>query len=464
MPHGKSKIIPYLIAFVDCILLLAAVIVANYIKFNAIGLTHNFYYYLMFGWLVMWILIGLRLNLFRTPRVLYLDKILYQNFKAILIFIILSTTIIFFSSTFKFSRLYFLIFNSIFLIAILFWRMLFWQIFKKYRRNGHNYREILLVGYNKNMKKVLEKVYLNPNFGYQIEGLFTDSELKSNFKTYYKGKLEDIFTYLNGSQKIYEIVISLPHYKSNLINELLDYADKNLIRVRIIPEFSEYLSHIFHVDYVENIPIMRYRNEPLNGFFNRAVKRFCDFSFSLITIIFIFSWLFPIIAIIIKLTSNGPVFFIQKRTGRDGKSFNCYKFRSMKTNGEADNMQACKNDQRITKFGAFMRKTSVDELPQIINVLFNQMSLVGPRPHMLSQTDEYKEVINNFMVRHFAKPGLTGWAQIKGFRGETKEINDMKNRVDADIWYIENWNFMLDIKIIFLTIWMVLFKKEENAF
>ena len=155
---------------------------------------------------------------------------------------------------------------------------------------------------------------------------------------------------------------------------------------------------------------------------------------------------------------------MQERTGKDGIAFNCFKFRSMTVNADSDNLQATKNDARVTDFGAFMRKTSIDELPQIINVLLNQMSLVGPRPHMLKHTDEYRVLVDKFMVRHFAKPGVTGWAQINGFRGETKLIKDMENRAAADIWYIENWSFFLDIKIVLSTAWSMFFKKDENAF
>jgi putative colanic acid biosynthesis UDP-glucose lipid carrier transferase len=167
---------------------------------------------------------------------------------------------------------------------------------------------------------------------------------------------------------------------------------------------------------------------------------------------------------IIKLTSKGSVFFKQERTGKDGASFQCYKFRSMTVNKNSDELQATKNDKRITPFGAFMRKTSIDELPQIFNVLKNEMSLVGPRPHMLKHTDEYRLSVDKFMVRHFAKPGVTGWAQINGFRGETKRVKDMENRAQADIWYIENWSFLLDLKIVLSTAFHMFYKPDENAY
>ena len=167
--------------------------------------------------------------------------------------------------------------------------------------------------------------------------------------------------------------------------------------------------------------------------------------------------------LLIKLNSRGPVFFVQERSGRDNKPFPCYKFRTMYVNDNAHTMQACKNDSRITKVGAFLRKTSLDEFPQFFNVLLGNMSVVGPRPHMLSHTEQYSELINNFLVRHYAKPGITGWAQVNGYRGETKELADMEGRVEHDIWYIENWSLLLDVKIVWKTFIQV-FQGDENAF
>jgi undecaprenyl-phosphate galactose phosphotransferase/putative colanic acid biosynthesis UDP-glucose lipid carrier transferase len=261
-----------------------------------------------------------------------------------------------------------------------------------------------------------------------------------------------------------EIIISLPYTQSKLINELIRYADNHMIRVNIIPEFSEYLSQVFSIDYIENIPIMKLRKEPLQSFTNRILKRAFDVGFSLAVVIFVLSWLFPVIALAIKLTSKGPVFFAQERTGKDGKPFKCLKFRSMVVNGKSDSLQAVKNDARVTRVGAFLRRTSLDELPQFLNVLRNHMSVVGPRPHMLKHTEEYRKLVDKFMVRHFAKPGLTGWAQVLGYRGQTKTVKEMENRAYADIWYIENWSFLLDLKIIIKTIITVFFKNEENAF
>ena len=205
-----------------------------------------------------------------------------------------------------------------------------------------------------------------------------------------------------------------------------------------------------------HLPVISPRTEPLEIKANMLLKRVFDIVFSLLVILFVLTWLIPIFAILIKLESKGPVFFKQLRSGKDNLPFYCWKFRSMRVNADSDQQQARKNDSRITRIGAFMRKTSVDELPQFFNVLKGEMSVVGPRPHMLKHTDEYSALIEQFMVRHFVLPGITGWAQVSGLRGETREDGSMEARVKADIWYLENWSLLLDLKIAFLTVWKVL--------
>jgi putative colanic acid biosynthesis UDP-glucose lipid carrier transferase len=196
---------------------------------------------------------------------------------------------------------------------------------------------------------------------------------------------------------------------------------------------------------------------------SKFFKRSFDIIFSLFFIIFVFSWLFPILAVLIKLESKGPIFFIQLRTGRNNTHFKCYKFRSMRLNNDADKKQATRNDHRITVIGAFLRKTSLDELPQFFNVLIGNMSIVGPRPHMISHTEKYSRLTDQYVVRHSLKPGITGWAQICGLRGEVNNAEAMLKRVDADVWYLKNWSFLLDLKIIFLTFWITL-KGDKNAY
>jgi putative colanic acid biosynthesis UDP-glucose lipid carrier transferase len=194
------------------------------------------------------------------------------------------------------------------------------------------------------------------------------------------------------------------------------------------------------------------RHEPLESTLNRAIKRSFDLVFSLLVIVLIFPWLFPVLMLIVKCTSRGPVFFKQERSGENNRTFWCYKFRTMRVNNLSDELQATKNDVRITPIGKFLRRSNLDELPQFFNVLAGDMSVVGPRPHMLKHTKDYSALINSFLVRHLVRPGITGWAQVCGFRGETINIEQMEKRVEYDIWYIENWSFLLDLKIVYLTV------------
>ena len=219
----------------------------------------------------------------------------------------------------------------------------------------------------------------------------------------------------------------------------------------------------FQINYMGEFPVLSVRHEPLEDMQSRVKKRLFDVVFSLLVIVFIISWLYPLLALIIKIQSPGPVLFKQLRSGRDNQPFWCYKFRSMHVNANSDSKQAHKGDSRITAIGRFMRKTSLDEFPQFVNVLFGNMSIVGPRPHMLNHTEEYRAIIDQYMVRQFLKPGITGWAQVNGYRGETKDPSLMQKRVEHDIWYMENWSAMLDLRIVFITIFSIL-KGEENAF
>jgi undecaprenyl-phosphate galactose phosphotransferase/putative colanic acid biosynthesis UDP-glucose lipid carrier transferase len=463
MKKGSSRFVPLVFSSIDILLLLVSLFFAKYQVFDGHVPYPLFYNTLLIGAILFWLGLSLKFNLYEIPRIFFMHKIVAKNCYVLFVFALMSGGLIFFSTNFKFSRGYFgysLLFFSGLLIA---WRLTAFYLLLYYRKKGQNTNRIVLVGLNRNMSKLIDRIYVNPKYGFQIAGLFTDANVKKRLQQHYKGGLSDIIDFLT-HHKVDEIIISLPYHQSALINDLFQFADNHMIRVRVIPEFSEYLSQKFSIDYAQSIPILKLRDEPLKSFSNRVIKRVFDVLFSLIIILLIFSWLFPIIALIIKMTSKGPVFFVQERTGQDGKAFPCLKFRSMRVNAESDKLQATKNDSRITPFGAFMRKTSIDELPQIINVLFNHMSLVGPRPHMLKHTEEYRVLVDKFMVRHFAKPGVTGWAQINGYRGETKAVKDMKNRAVADIWYIENWSFLLDVRIVIATAWGMFFKQNENAF
>lgn len=265
----------------------------------------------------------------------------------------------------------------------------------------------------------------------------------------------------NGVKDVY---VAVAPQRMTEVKALVAEADRQCVRLKFIPDLGGALASPFTISYMGGeFPIITLRHEPLEEIGNRFKKRLFDVLFSGFVIVFVLSWLYPIIGLLIKLQSPGPVLFKQLRSGRDDESFWCYKFRSMTVNKESDQKQATKNDARITRIGAFLRRTSLDEMPQFFNVFIGNMSVVGPRPHMLKHTEQYKEIISQFMVRHFLKPGITGWAQVNGYRGETKEKGAMENRVKFDIYYLENWTSMLDVRIIFMTIINAL-RGEENAY
>ena len=229
-------------------------------------------------------------------------------------------------------------------------------------------------------------------------------------------------------------------------------------------KLAERLNIFTSVQKPPEVTVIRLKSAyPQEERYNRYIKRTFDLIFSCFVLFFILSWLYPLLAILIKLDSRGPVIFKQHRSGRDNKSFWCYKFRSMRVNNDCHHRQASRNDDRITALGRFLRRTSLDEFPQFINVLIGNMSVVGPRPHMLKHTEQYRHVIKNYMVRHYSKPGITGWAQINGYRGETLQTEAMEKRVEHDIWYLENWSVYLDIKIILRTTSQVL-RGHINAY
>lgn len=399
-------------------------------------------------------------------RVLNKDSIrTYQSvFKTYLLFIslICFTIIIIGTKSYFITREYLFYSLALFGFLVGVWKLIFLTIRKNDRTLLVDTRNIIIVGAGAVGADLYQFFVSNPERGYTVAGFFDDDPSRVAPGSTYLGSTDDCIDYVIINE-VDEIYCALPVAQSEKIEQLMVDADKHLIRFRIIPEYYITPKKAMLVQNFEHIPVISIRPEPLESMFNRMIKRLFDVAFSLFVIVFILSWLYPILAFIIKMQSSGPVLFKQMRSGRDNMPFKCLKFRSMRVNNDADKLQATRNDKRITRIGAFMRRTSLDELPQFFNVLKGNMSIVGPRPHMISHTEEYSKLIDQFMVRHFLKPGITGWAQVKGHRGETKATEDMMNRVEADVWYLENWSFLLDLKIIFLTVWNSI-RGEENAF
>jgi Undecaprenyl-phosphate glucose phosphotransferase len=333
------------------------------------------------------------------------------------------------------------------------------EFFQKRTKKG---KKIAILGYNSTAER-LAAYFQRRRGDYVFEGFFDDdmSRSASRSNANFIGNMQICFDYVeqNLVEEIYSTI--LPNQNMQ-VEQLILAAEQKCVRVKFVPDFSRQLDERFYISFVEDFPIITLRKEPLDQINSRLKKRVFDIIFSSLVILLILSWLTPILAILIKIESRGPVFYMQKRSGRDNTPFWCLKFRSMHINNE-EMRQATKGDPRITKIGAFMRRTSLDELPQFFNVFAGNMSVTGPRPHMLAHTRQYSTVIDKFMVRHLLKPGITGWAQVNGYRGETEVPGQMQKRVEHDLWYMENWSLMLDVKIIFLTI-ISMFKGDKNAY
>jgi putative colanic acid biosynthesis UDP-glucose lipid carrier transferase len=383
----------------------------------------------------------------------------YVVFVSIICFTIL---IVIGPESYFISRQYLFYSLALFGFLLAFWKLIFLSIRFRERASLVTTRDVVIIGGGRIGHELYEYFKHNPDQGYKMIGFFDDIPTNIKDKHLYLGGTTDCINYVL-KQKVDEIFCTLPISESKKIKKLMLDADKNLIRFKSVPEYYDYDKKPTYVQSFGHIPIISLRTEPLENLLNRSIKRLFDCIFSLFVIIFVFSWLFPILAILIKLESKGPVFFIQTRSGRGSVPFKCYKFRSMKVYNDSEFKQAVKNDPRVTKLGKILRKTSLDELPQFFNVLIGNMSVVGPRPHPIKLDKEYMDLINVYMVRHFVKPGITGWAQVIGLRGETRDLTAMHQRVEADVWYLENWSFLLDLKIIFLTFWNV-FKGDDNAF
>ncbi len=329
-------------------------------------------------------------------------------------------------------------------------------LLKKYRTIlGGNFRRIVILGVNSKTLQLENFFKSNKPYGYQVINKFDVQPSGSQ-------SLESSFAFIV-ENSIDEVYCSISEFTNEQIREITEFADNNLKILKFIPDNKEIFTKKLNYQYIGITPILSLRTIPIDTPINQFIKRTFDIVMSIIILVGLLSWLTPIMAILIKLDSKGPVFFKQKRNGLDYKEFYCYKFRSMQPNPTADLHQVSRDDQRITRLGKAIRHTSIDELPQFINVLKGEMSVVGPRPHMVSHTHMYAERIDKFMVRHFIKPGITGLAQVSGYRGEVESDNDIINRVKFDIFYVENWSLLLDIKIIIQTVVKAL-KGDEKAY
>ena len=354
--------------------------------------------------------------------------------------------------------------------VILLSRMVERSVLNVMRRHGRNLRRVLLVGNDKALAQLYEDMESNPDMGYKIIGYYANDYIAGAPESLKRlGDLSALNREMANSDRyplkvsnVDEVFCSLSHDQGDEVARIMRSCDRNVIRFFYIPRV--FTVEELHLRAMRMGDYLMYTNhdEPLSRPFNRFVKRLFDIVCSLLVCLFLVP-ITLVVGFIIKLQSPGPVFFKQQRTGINGNTFWCYKFRSMHVNKDSDDVQATENDPRKFPFGDFMRRANIDELPQFFNVLKGDMSIVGPRPHMLKHTEIYGKLIDKYMVRHFCKPGITGWAQVTGFRGETKELWQMEERVRRDVWYVEHWSFWLDLRIILMTAKSI-FVHDEHAY
>lgn len=402
-----------------------------------------------------WVIIAIYLGFYEVYRYTKVIAILNCALKQTILFTLFCLALELFYSDFLYQKkVVFFVFTSLFLIVSI--KLFIYYFLRKYRiLVGRNFRTVVLLGNTKNINPLKTFFTDNSDYGYKLIKVFTLEDKK-------REKVDKCLSFVLESN-IDEIYCATADLSDKQVRDIINFADNNLKTLKFIPDEKQILSGNVKFEYYDYIPVISSRNILQDETMNKIIKRVFDFLFSLIIIVGIMSWLTPIMAIIIKLESKGPVFFIQKRNGLNYKVFNCFKFRSMVLNDQTDSDLALKNDIKITKLGKFIRKTSIDELPQFFNVLWGDMSVVGPRPHPVSHNDKYALMADKFMARHFIKPGITGLAQSKGYRGEVETHEDIINRVKYDIFYMENWSILLDIEIIFKTIYNTL-KGDKKAF
>ena len=397
--------------------------------------------------ILSWSIIAYFLGFYEIYRYTTVVQILSKLFKQGILFLLVVIAFFPFAKQTIFSGQRIAEYMVVAFVAITSFKFLLFYYLKKYRiTTGSNRRNAIIVGYTPQAISLKKLFDTRVDYGYNFQGYFSDKKKNSEVV----GEIADIKEFTL-KENIDDIYCSLNELTNIQMKDLVAFAEENDKVIKFIPDTKNIFSKNLRIDYYEVFPVLSLRKTPIHEPLAHIIKRAFDIGFSLFVIIFILSWLTPIMAMLIKLESKGPVFFLQSRPGIDEKEFFCYKFRSMQVNKTTE-QSVVKNDPRVTRVGKVIRKTSLDEMPQFLNVLKGEMSIVGPRPNLWSQNREYSKRIKKYGIRHYVKPGITGLAQVKGYRGEISTDEDMINRIRYDVFYIENWSLLLDIKVIVQTV------------
>jgi len=449
MNNGNSRFI-----FIFDLVIIIAAFYGIYLQYNGHSMISLKAILLMAFVALMWFLISINSNVVRIntrSKVILVLKDIIVGYSVLSVAVI--TTVAIFGEFRPNDKL--ILFPLLFAViwsTIL--RLVYLTSIKHFIKNGFQQKSVLLIGGSRVSERVMNLLLAFPELGYRLHGILSDDYYESMPKEHYLGKLE-LFPEIVRTQKIDEVIIAKPLRKEGSILNMVEQCEYEGIRFRIVPDFFRIIPNRAVIDNLGNIPLIAIRTEPLNILSNRIIKRTSDIVLSTVMLILL-SPVFLILSILIKLTSKGPIFFKQKRIGANNIEFDMYKFRSMtiQDTNDSDTTWTTDNDRRITPIGRFMRRTNLDELPQLWNVLIGNMSLVGPRPEREHFVEKFKKEIPHYKVRHLVKSGITGWAQVNGWRGDTS----IEKRVEHDIFYLENWSFWIDLKIL----WLTLFGRETN--
>ena len=426
------------------------------------GVPGNIEFSIWFFSNISWLVISVSLRTYSERSItsfFYFSKRTVQVYTLWIIFLLF---FLFYKELYSLPRLFVTAYVALAGVGLAANRFIYLGMVNYLKRADFARKKVMVLGYNDTAKSLIH-YFEEERLNYQVVG-FVEDDAKITELSHYP-ILGDLPATLSIAKEwnVHEIYSTITPEQNGYIYDLLNAAEKECIRFKIVPNLSAFIEKPVHVEYFNQLAVLSLRSEPLDDVGNRIKKRALDVVVSSLLILFILSWLIPILGLIILIESGRPIFFRQLRSGKNNEPFYCLKLRSMKVNKDANTRQATQNDARVTPFGKFLRKTSLDEIPQFINVIKGEMSLVGPRPHMIKHTNDYSNLVDEYMVRQFIKPGITGWAQINGYRGEINTPEQIKKRVNKDLWYLENWSLWLDIQILFLTVYFVL-KGDDKAY
>ena len=410
----------------------------------------------LLGWLLVSILL---FKDYKIGRPIGYDQAIWKSLRSLALFLALLSFYFILNDLNALSKYFLLNYGGLLLVLTPLERLSVHLLVNKYRKWGGNYRNSIIIGYDQLGFSLYNAINRNKDYGIRCDGFYgntnqvnVDYPHLGNFDNFLTANIDHIdFIYVSDN-------VSKEHF-----NKIIEIADLDFKKVKLLPDFKTDFLKFYSLRLIDNINIVDVNNFPLDSLANRFLKRSFDLLFSISVLLFIMSWLYPIIALIIMLESKGQIIFKQMRNGKSNHPFLCFKFRTMYLNDHADEKWASKNDDRITPFGAFLRRTSLDELPQLFNVIRSEMTIVGPRPLPIRLNNKYKSQIKNYSQRHSFKPGITGLAQALGHRGEIRELRQIRNRVTLDKFYLNHWTLLLDVKIIAIT-FVELAKGQESAY